>query len=188
MRIAVTGAHRVGKTTLIDDFVAAHPGYRSVQEPYWDLAEQGVAFSDVPSVEDFLEQLEHSVTMIVGMASEESVVFDRCPLDFIAYLEVVSEAEGGEWAPSGRLLPRIEAALATLDLIAFVPIPPSAGATADVEHPKLRRAVDARLKRLVREGALDLLGDGTRLIEISGSRRQRVAELSRALFGGEAGR
>jgi hypothetical protein len=50
MRLAVSGSHGVGKTTLIEDFVAAHPGYAREEEPYWALAQQGVVFADAGSV------------------------------------------------------------------------------------------------------------------------------------------
>jgi broad-specificity NMP kinase len=33
MRVAVTGTHGVGKTTLIDDFLALRPHYEHAQEP-----------------------------------------------------------------------------------------------------------------------------------------------------------
>lgn len=46
MRIAVTGTHGSGKTTLIDDFVAAHPAYEHEQKPYWALAQhEGTPFA-----------------------------------------------------------------------------------------------------------------------------------------------
>jgi hypothetical protein len=70
MRIAITGTHGVGKTKPTDDFVDVHPVYRSVQEPYRDLVERGVPFSDVPSVEECLARLEYSVATTSSMAPE----------------------------------------------------------------------------------------------------------------------
>ncbi len=69
MRIAVTGAHGVGKTTLIDDFVAAYPRFAREQEPYWALAQQGVAFADGATVPDLKQQLKASCDMILQRIS-----------------------------------------------------------------------------------------------------------------------
>src|SRR6478609_4978243 len=107
MRIAVTGTHGSGKTTLIEDFVAANPHYENMPEPYWLLVQQGTVFANGPTVADLEEQLKQSCALILA-SSEPDVIFDRCPLDFIAYLEVVSAAEGFEWVPDGKRLPRIE--------------------------------------------------------------------------------
>ena len=60
MRIAVTGTHGSGKTTLIDDFLAANRHYAHRQEPYWELAQRGVPFADGPSIDDLAEQLGQS--------------------------------------------------------------------------------------------------------------------------------
>ena len=46
MRIAVTGTYGSGKSTLIEDFVAAYSQYARVQEPCWEVAQRGVSFAD----------------------------------------------------------------------------------------------------------------------------------------------
>jgi hypothetical protein len=176
MRIAVTGTHGSGKTTLVEDFVAANPHYEHMPEPYWLLVQQGVVFADGPSVADLEEQLKQSCALILG-SSEPDVIFDRCPLDFIAYLEVVSATEGFEWVPDGKLLPRIERALATLDLVVFVPLTHPDEIKVPIEYPKLRTRVDARLKTMLREDDLGLLEQGLRVVEVNGSREERVASV-----------
>lgn len=57
MRIAFSGAHRVGKSTLIEALAARLPGYRTYDEPYHLLEEEGHDFSDPPTPEDFERQL-----------------------------------------------------------------------------------------------------------------------------------
>ncbi len=180
MRIAVVGTHGVGKTTLVEDFCAAHPGYEHVPEPYWLLAQQGVVFANGPTVADLEEQLKQSCALILA-ANEADVVFDRCPLDLIAYLDVVGAAEGFEWSPDGKLLSRIEKALATLDLVVFVPLVHPDEIVASIEYPRLRTRVDARLKTMLREDDLGLLADGPRFVEVSGTRPARVASMEAAL-------
>ena len=180
MRIAVTGAHGVGKTTLIDDFVAAYPRFAREQEPYWALAQQGVAFADGATVPDLEQQLMASCDMIL-QAEAGDVVFDRCPMDFVAYLEVVAEGEGFEWEPAGRLLSKMDAAIAALDLIAFVPIVEPDEIGVAIEEPRLRARVDRRLKALLRRDELGLLADGQRVVEVTGDRARRVERLAGAL-------
>lgn len=181
MRLAVTGTHGSGKTTLIDDFADAHRDYDREQEPYWALAQQGVVFADGVSLPDLEEQLEASVGMILARAGDPRVIFDRCPLDLIAYLEVVAEGEGIDWSPTGKLLGRIERALAALDLVVFLPLSqPDEIATA-IEFPRLRANVDRRLQSILRDDALGLLADGPRLIELHGTRDARLRKLSAAI-------
>jgi len=182
MRIAVTGTHGSGKTTLIEDFCTANPHYEHVAEPYWLLAQQGVVFADGPTVADLEEQLKQSCSLILE-TSETDVVFDRCPLDFLAYLDVVSGGEGFEWSPDGKLLVRIEKALASLDRVVFVPLRRPDDITVSIEFPKLRLRVDARLKTMLREDDLGLLVDGPQVVEVTGDRQERVTRLGQLGIG-----
>jgi hypothetical protein len=40
MRIAVSGTHFIGKSTLIEDFITAHPDYTCEIEPYYKLQDE----------------------------------------------------------------------------------------------------------------------------------------------------
>ena len=82
MRIAVSGTHFSGKSTLVEELAAALPGYLAVEEPYFLLMEEGHEF-------DFELQLERSIELLSG--SEPDVIFDRCPVDMLGYLLVLSE-------------------------------------------------------------------------------------------------
>ncbi|WP_370674842.1 ATP-binding protein [Pleomorphomonas sp. PLEO] len=181
MRIAVTGTHGCGKTTLIDDFISAHGNYESVPEPYWLLAQNGMPFADGPTTADLEEQLGQSCMLLLEQAREKDLIFDRCPLDFIAYLDIVSASEGFEWLPQGRLLNRIAKALASLDLIVFVPLLRLDEIGVPIEYPQLRTKVDQRLKTMLRQDDLGLLEDGPRIVEVSGSRAERVARIETLL-------
>lgn len=181
MRIAVTGAHGVGKTTFIDDFTTAHGNYESVAEPYWLLDQQGVPFSNGAAIPDLEKQLTESCRLIESQASSRDVIFDRCPLDFIAYLEVVSASENFEWLPSGRALAGISKALAVLDVLIFIPLVKPDDISIRIEMPRLRSQVDRRLKTMLQEDDLGLLQDGPAIIEVTGSQTQRLGMASRAL-------
>lgn len=184
MRIAVTGTHGSGKATLIDDFVLAHGDYESVPEPYWLLAQNGMPFADGPTVADLEEQLKASCRLTLEETQGRSVIFDRSPLDFLAYLDVVSASEGFEWLPDARLLSRIGKALACLDLIVFVPLTLPDEIAAAIEYRQLRAQVDRRLKAMLRDDDLGLLAHGPRVVQVTGPRAQRVARISSALRGG----
>ena len=181
MRVAVIGANGAGKTTLIEDFVAARREYQREEEPYWGLVQQGMPFAGGASLPDLEEQLDASAALILAQDSGQ-IVFDRCPIDFIAYLEVVGEDEAIEWMPSGKQLRQVEHALSTLDLLVFLPVSRPDEIAARIELPRLRGRVDARLKAILREDARGLLG-GVRpkLLEISGDRDARVRRLAKAI-------
>jgi hypothetical protein len=69
-------------------------------------------------VEDFELQLERSIACL--HEGESNVIFDRCPADFLGYLLTHRDAEAFELE---EWLPRVRAAIETLDLIVFVPTP-----------------------------------------------------------------
>jgi hypothetical protein len=183
MRIAITGTHGVGKTTLIGDAIAALPGYEAVPEPYWLLSDEGMAFADGAGIGDLEQQLARSCTLLLERATGPDLVFDRCPLDFLAYLDVVSAAEGFEWLPGGRLLGRIEKAVASLDRVVFVPLRQPDEIAVAIEQPKLRRRVDARLRAMLREDDLGLLAGGPGVVEIFGTPARRLSRLAALLKG-----
>lgn len=54
---------------------------------------------------------------------------------------------------------------------------------APIEYPELRRATDARLKRIIRRDELGVLAEGPRVAEIIGSRDQRAESLAQLVDG-----
>ena len=117
MRIAVSGSHRVGKTTLVECVADALPGYAAVDEPYHLLEAEGHEFADPPSLDDFEAQLQRSLAALDD--GDRDALFDRCPVDVLAYLLVHDDAarfDLDDWVE------RIREAMHTLDLVVFVPI------------------------------------------------------------------
>jgi len=180
MRLAISGTHGSGKTTLAEDFLAAHPGYRHVPEPYEALIDAGAVFSDPPTIADFAEQLAASIATLHEHAEEGDVVFERCPLDFLAYLAVLDRRSGEDGFDVDASRDEIAEALAVLDLIVFLPLP--ADGTMAAELPKLQRAVDRELRTMLRDDPLALMADGApRVIALRGTRAERLAALDRAV-------
>ena len=55
MRIAVSGTHFTGKSTLIEDFIKKHPDYKCEIEPYYKLQdEKAMELSLEPSLDKFI--------------------------------------------------------------------------------------------------------------------------------------
>lgn len=173
MRIAISGTHRVGKTTLAEALADALPGHVLVPEPYSLLEDEGHDFEEMPSIEDFELQLERSLACLEQGAPD--VVFDRCPLDLVAYLRTHRDRESVElddW------LPRIREQMATLDVVVFVPIEAPDRVAVDRSESRLRARVDDALRDLVLDDALDV---GVRTLEVRGPVEARLRQALAAL-------
>ncbi len=176
MRIAISGTHRSGKSTLVEDLAGALPEYSTVEEPYWLLVEEGYEFAEMPSVEDFELQLERSILYLEG--GDENVIFDRCPADLVAYLLTHSEAETFDLR---RWLPRIRKAMATLDLIVFLPVEERDRiALPSSEDAELRTLVDEKLREILLENPF---GFDVDVLEVTGAPRERAQRVLMALPG-----
>lgn len=174
MRIAVTGTHGVGKTTLVEDFADVAGQFEAIPEPIV-FFQSDAAFLNGPNMDDFEDQLNQSCDLILESTTERDLVFDRCPIDFLAYLDVLSAAEGSGWAPSPKQLALIERTFETLDLIVFVPLLDNDEIVENIEYPQLRRQVDDRLKSILRDDELGLFESDLPLLEVFGRRQERVA-------------
>lgn len=94
-RIAISGTHCMGKTTLINDFLEIYPEYIYEEEPYYQLQEKhDIEFSGEPTLEDFIEQLEYSLERLDFRAAQPNVIFERCPMDFVDLRDVSHRQEG----------------------------------------------------------------------------------------------
>ena len=151
MRIAISGTHRVGKTTLAEALANHLPGYELVPEPYHLLEDEGYDFEDMPSVEDFARQLERSIQSLEE--SGANVVFDRCPLDVLGYLVTHRDADAVD---VDAWLPRVRAAMTTLDLIVFVPIEAPDRMPVARDEARFRSRVDEALHEIVIDDCYDV--------------------------------
>ena len=169
MRVAFSGSHRVGKSTLVAGVARALSGYTTVDEPYDLLAEEGHEGSEAPSLEDFEAQLERSLVELE--AGEADVLFDRCPADFLAYLAVDDPAA----LEDDERLERARAAMLTLDLVVFVPVEPRDRVALEAHEDKEHRlAVHERLHELL---VGDAVGVGVEILIVDGDEDERVAQV-----------
>lgn len=175
MRIAISGTHRSGKSTLVEALSDALPKYATVEEPYHLLVEEGHDFAEMPSVEDFELQLERSIECL--NESGPDVIFDRCPADLLGYLLTHAEAEELDL---DAWLPRVEAAMEKLDLVVFLPVEqPDRIALPSSEDAELRLLVDEKINALL-ESSLGFEGD---VLEVTGTLRQRAQQVLTYLRG-----
>ena len=185
VRIAISGTHCSGKTTLAEDFLAAHRDYLHEPEPYeWLEDVYGEAAAGEPSADDFRRQLELSVDRLQTFARGARVVAERSSVDFLAYILALTElrragrdcqmiASAAELAASG---------LANIDLLVVLPLNESDGIVApESEDLALRDAMNDQLLDLITTDEYSLFsGRSPRVVEIHGTRDQRLRLLEQA--------
>jgi predicted ATPase len=167
MRIAISGTHFSGKTTLVEALSEVLPHYTIVEEPYHDLEAEGYEFADPPSLQDFEAQLEQSIEDLEEIAP--NVIFDRCPADMLGYL--LSHADVDAFDPDAWM-PRMRVAMRTLDLVIYVPI--EAPDRIDLplsQDAAYRQRVDEKLREIILENSFDFDVD---VLEVTGSLQARV--------------
>ncbi|PTT74856.1 MULTISPECIES: AAA family ATPase [unclassified Chryseobacterium] len=164
MRIAITGSHRVGKTTLAEEIADSLPDYEFINEPYLQLEEEGYLFSEIPTLDDYIEQFNFSVEQLQN--SGDNVIFDRCPLDLLAYVYAVGKKKN-----ISDLYEEMAAAIAEIDFLVFVPIENvDLISCQESDLPNLRQEVNDILE--------DWIGDfSNEVLEISGTLENRKKQI-----------
>lgn len=174
MRIAISGTHYSGKTSLVEALMKALPKYEFYEEPYRLLEDEGYEFSHPPSLDDFEHQIDYSLNLIEE--SSTNAVFDRSPVDLLAYALVQAEDEGKEF-DSDHFLEKIEDKLDSLDLIVFlgiespdrIPLPKS-------EDREFRSAVDDKIREILTQNSLGIVSN-IDVLELHGPLNKRISEL-----------
>ncbi|BFU93012.1 MAG: hypothetical protein NTAFB01_41990 [Nitrospira sp.] len=168
MRIAISGTHGSGKSTLVDDLIERLPHWESIEKPYYVLEEEGYEFGEIPTREDFEAQLTRSLQLT--SEQRRNVIFDRCPMDFVAYALCSADSESFSvraW------LPQLRDAANALDLIVFLPIDNRIPVPLS-EDDDWRIAVDETLREILLDDTFDL---EMIVLEIRGTREERVQQV-----------
>ena len=185
MRIAISGTHCCGKTTLIDEFLESHSEFAHESEPYQALQEErGETFAAEPCAEDFRRQLEYNVERLRRRGPGDPVIYERSPADFIAYMFALAKL--GRDPDATRVLENslelAAEAIALLDMIVFLPASDLQRDIAETEDPKLRRAVDRRLESILIDDDLGwFASDGDKVLRASGTTAQRLRRIEQAV-------
>lgn len=181
MRVAVSGSHGTGKSTLIVAFLDRNPAYAHEPEAFESLADDiELTESEGPTPEGLHALLEHSIAAVSLYDHGALVVFERCPVDYLAY----AAASRRSW-PRGAIasflslsVPRVRAAVRNIDVIAFLPVSNGLPPRAD-ENPRFRKRVDEALRRALVDDDYDLFGESKspRVVELSPSPERQLGEL-----------
>lgn len=178
MRIVVSGTHASGKSTLIADFLAVHPGVDHLGDPFETLGDG----QDDQGQGSFLAQLSVSARRLVELRADACTIAERGPLDFLAYLRAWEHLGRGRVSPA--VLERAETmtvdAMRNVDLLVILPL--NAHDRIWVprdEDPALRTAMDATLLELGDDPALR--GHRAVVIELTGDRETRISALEAAV-------
>ena len=185
MRVAVSGSHSTGKSTLIAAFVDLRPEYRYEPEAYETLADEiPLTSSEGPSPEGLHSLLDYTIAAIRNHGPDASVVFERSPVDYLAYAAACRDA----WsAPTTReflaaAVPAVRSSLRYLDMIALLPVSDVGAIRArPEEEARFRKRVDDRLRRALIDDDYDLFDDRDlpRVVELSPLPARQIAELMR---------
>jgi hypothetical protein len=184
MRIAVSGSHNTGKSTLIARFLEQRPEYIHEPEAYETLADDiDLTSSEGPTPDGLESLLQYTLSAVGAHGAGACVVFERSPVDYLAY----AAASRRSWPPRAvaafrrKHVPIVRASLRQLDLIVFLPVSsrgPIEARPDEDEH--FRKRVDEKLRRALIDDDYDLLGDApTRVIELSPLPDRQLAELLR---------
>lgn len=182
MRIAVSGTHFMGKSTLVEDFIKKHPDYRHEIEPYYKLQDEQInELSLEPSLDSFIAQLNCSINQLNECTNESNIIFDRCPVDFLAYAMCVLGHDFIDINDSevSQNFPEVKASLNHLDLIVFLPIVKEHTIKYTEENAVYRNAVDKCFKKIYQDDICDIFPRHNHpvIIEIFGDRTTRLEKL-----------
>ena len=194
MRIAISGSHSLGKSTVVRDWLNSNPDYLWEDEPYRALSLNGpyeIAFQDKSTRSHNGLQLFYSISRVHRYSSmTDNVIFDRCPIDYLAYSQYTAET-GKTDIDSDFVLSMVDAvreSLDHLDILAFVPssmewpvlIEEDGIRPLDVEY---RDSVDLIFKKIYRENLYNLspVFRNLKLIELIGDQTQRLHQIQEAI-------
>lgn len=189
MRIAISGSACQGKSTLIKDFLAEWPIFKSESSTYRDLIKSAnLPHSKNATKESQWQILNFMVDELQKYTSTDNVIFDRCPLDNLVYsLWCFENNVGGiDKEFIDKCIPVVRESLRHLDVIFFTPI--TRVSPVNIEKDGLRevdgvyiKEIDNIFKALNMQYRLGLgktpffpSDDCPAVIEIFGNRQERI--------------
>jgi hypothetical protein len=194
MRIAISGSHSLGKSTVVNDWVALNGDYMREEEPYRVLSLRGpyeILFRDASTRLHNGIQLYYSISRLnrYSMPAQQ-VIFDRAPVDYIAYSQYTANQRSTDIDDDFvmSMVSAVRESLDHLDILAFVPqsddwpVAMEDDGIRPVDH-SYRDEVDAIFKQIYRDGRFDILPKTSPplLIELVGSPEHRLLQLAQAV-------
>ena len=192
MRIAISGSHSLGKSTLIWDWVKQHPQYTREEEPFRALDSEmyDIQFRQESNrLHNGIQMYYNASRVNLYSSINDCVIFDRAPVDYIAYSQYTADKETTDIDDAfvAAMVPRVRETLQRLDLLVFIPMTDRWPVELEddgirpVDLP-YRAEVDAIFKQIYRDERFSVMPEMNRpkLIELWGSRGQRLERLQQA--------
>lgn len=193
MRIAISGSHSLGKSTLVWDWVKRHPQYKREEEPFRALDQEmyDIRFREESNRLHNGIQLYYNASRVnLYSTANDCVIFDRAPVDYIAYSQYTADQKTTDIDDNfvSAMVPRVRESLQRLDIIAFIPmtdrwpVEMEDDGIRPVDLP-YRAEVDAIFKQIYRDERYRVMPkvNHPKLIELWGSREERMQQLDRAV-------
>ena len=192
MRIAISGSHSLGKSTLVWDWVKQHPQYTREEEPFRALDSEmyDIQFRQESNrLHNGIQMYYNASRVNLYSSINDCVIFDRAPVDYIAYSQYTADKATTDIDDAfvAAMVPRVRETLQRLDLVVFVPMTDRWPVELEddgirpVDLP-YRAEVDAIFKQIYRDEHFSVMPEMNRpkLIELWGSREQRLERLQQA--------
>jgi hypothetical protein len=125
MRISVTGTACQGKTTFVNDFIKYWPNYTTPEKTYRDvIKEKNYNHSQQTTKDTQWDILNFMIDEQMKYTREDYVIFDRCPLDNIAYSIWACAKQESDIDTEfvEKCMPLVKESMKFLDIIFFTPI------------------------------------------------------------------
>ena len=192
MRIAISGSHSLGKSTLVWDWIKRHPQYTREEEPFRALDGEmyDIRFRQESNrLHNGIQMYYNASRVNLYSSINDCVIFDRAPVDYIAYSQYTADKKTTDIDDAfvDAMVPRVKETLQRLDLVVFIPmtnrwpVEMEDDGIRPVDLP-YRAEVDAIFKQIYRDERFLVMPDKNRpkLIELWGSREQRLDQLQQA--------
>ncbi len=132
MKIAISGSGNTGKSTLIKSFLQKWPMYKTPAKTYRDIiVENDLKHSSTTTAETQLLILDWMTQTLEINKNEKYVVYDRCPLDNLAYTLHATERDLVSEDVLGITVDVVRRSLKNLDIIFWIKYDPSIKVVAD---------------------------------------------------------
>lgn len=142
MRIAISGAQCMGKSTLIKDFLAEWTSYKTPEKTYRDiLIESGLLHSSNTTKKTQQAILDFQVKQLEVTRKSDKIIIDRCPLDNLVYSMWAYHHGVGDidFDFIKKCIPVVRDSLKYIDIIFYIPIT-RAVKTPEIEEDGMRDA------------------------------------------------
>ena len=184
MRVAVSGSHSTGKSTLIGAFAAKRPEYAYEPEAYEVLADDiALISSEGPDPEGLAALLEYTASVLTNHGRGASVIFERSPVDYLAYAAATRSMTTSERAEfMGAHVPTVRDSVRNLEMIVLLPVSSKGHIVSRPgEDERFRKRVDDELRRALIDDDYELFvgRDAPVVLELSPFPDQQLVELMR---------